>query len=416
MKHYKVATVVHADGERMSMIIDIETARPDEYALVFLINKYRGCSPNTILDVAESVALTLEWGKTYLRDERGLVGRLLAGEVFSAAEMHSLSEFLRTSRQLIGGEPSSLVVCPETHFNRRIRARDFCSFVMHDACHRLPLSDPRSEVFMSRIKRIETSFADMQPSKPVGSNKVQSLLPSQSAELLKALSPDNPATPFTDWATRIRNRSIVEVMYYTGIRPGELLGLRVQDIVFGNPTSVNVIRREHAADDPRKIPASPKRLSRLMPLSHMGAAEHLREYLEDIRPGLEKRYMRPTSLVFLSIDRGTPLSERAVQKIFKKMRPLISECTGIDGLDPSAITPKCMRHTFSNETEERLVDQGLTEDDRRPILMALRGDSSPRSVDPYIQRTREKRARQHLIERQRAMFNAQRLEDEDVPY
>jgi integrase len=205
-------------------------------------------------------------------------------------------------------------------------------------------------------------------------------------------------------------------MYYTGIRPGELLSLRVQDIEFGNPTSLYIVRRPHAADDPRPNPAQVKRKSRLMPLSHMGAAAHLKEYLDDIRPALEKRYQRPTALMFLSIDRGTPLSPRAVQKIFEELRPSISGHEELDGLASCDLTPTSMRHTFSNDTEESLVAENLNEEERRPILMQLRGDSSPRSVDPYIQRTREKQSRKHLIARQRAMFESSIREDEDVPF
>ncbi|WP_153117671.1 tyrosine-type recombinase/integrase [Rhodocyclus tenuis] len=403
MKHYKVVTAVHAGGERMSMVIDLQTARPDEHALTFLINNYRGYAPNTILRVAESIALTLEWGASILQDHRGLVGRLLAGEIFSAAEIFSLSEFLRTSRQRSGGKSSS-VVCAETHLTRLLRASEFCSFVMKEASVRIPLSDPRSKVFIERIHQLETAFSDMRPTKPVAIYSVKSLTPRQADRILELLDPENPANPFSELSTRIRNQSIFELMYYTGIRLGELLNLRVQDVEFGNPTSLYIVRRPHAADDPRPNPAQVKRKSRVLPLSHQGAAKHLKEYLDDIRPELEKRYHEPTSLMFLSIDRGTPLSARAVQKIFKELRAAVCDDGDIDGFPMSGLTPMSMRHTFSNDTEESLVSEGLTEEERRPILMQLRGDSSPRSVEPYIQRTREKRSRKHLITRQRAMF------------
>jgi integrase len=416
MKHYKVVTTVHSGGERMSMVIDLHTAKPDDYVLAFLINNYRGYAPNTILRVAESIALALEWGKTRLQDERGLVGRLLAGEIFSAAEMYSLSEFLRTSRRTNIKTFASPVVCPETHFIRLLRAKEFCSFVMKEASVRIPLSDRRSHVFIERINHLENAFADMQPSKPVTTYSVKSLLPQQAQELLSLLEPDNPSNPFATRATQLRNRSIVEIMYYTGIRLGELLNLRIQDIDFGNPTSIHIVRRPHATDDPRSNPPQVKRKSRLLPLSHMGAATHLKEYLEDVRPDLERRYQQPTALLFLSIDRGTPLSSRAVQKIFQKMRIALGEHAGIDGLASAALTPMSMRHTFSNDTEESLAADGLNEEERRPILMQLRGDSSPKSVDPYIQRTREKRSRKHLIERQRAMFEMEQRGDEDVPF
>lgn len=416
MEHYKVVTVVHAGGERMSMIIDIHSGRPEEYSQTYLINKHRGAAPNTILRITESIALTLEWGRTHFKDERGLFGRLLAGETFSAVEMSSLSEFLRTSRQTPTKSGTSLVVCPKIHLIRLIRARDFCIFVMREAFVRIPLADPRSKVFAERIRQLEAAFDELQPNIPSGQYSVKSLLPKQAETLLSILDPEHPNNPFPELATRIRNRAIFEVMYYTGIRVGELLNLRVQDIDFGNPTTLHILRRPHPEDDPRKNPAQVKRKSRLMPFSHQRAATHLKDYLDEVRPGLEAKYGKPTAFVFLSIDRGTPLSSRAVQKIFERLRAALDGLSDIDGIAPSALTPQCLRHTFSNDTEESLAVQGLTEEERRPILMQLRGDSSPSSVDPYILRTREKRARGHLIARQKALFADESLGDEDVPY
>lgn len=91
MEHYKVVTVVHAGGERMSMIIDTYSGRPDEHTQIYLINNHRSDAPNTIHRVAESLALTLEWGRVHLKDERGIIGHLLAGEIFTAVEMHNRS-------------------------------------------------------------------------------------------------------------------------------------------------------------------------------------------------------------------------------------------------------------------------------------------------------------------------------------
>lgn len=416
MEHYKVVTVVHAGGERMSMIIDTLSGRPDEHTQIYLINNHRGDAPNTIHRVTESLALALEWGRAHLKDERGLIGRLLAGEIFTAVEMNSLSEFLRTSRQQLKDCGSPMVVCPKTHLIRLIRARDFCVFVMREAFVRIPLSDPRSKVFSERIRQLESAFEEMQPSVPGGQYSIKSLLPEQASELLAILDPESPKNPFPELATRVRNRSIFELMYYTGIRPGELLNLRIQDIDFGHPTTLHIVRRPHPEDDPRKNPAQVKRKSRLLPFSHQKAAAHLKEYLDEVRPGLEAKFGSATAFVFLSIDRGGPLSHRAVQKMFEQLRSMLPHHSNIDGIAPSALTPQCLRHTFSNDTEESLVAQGLSEDERRPILMQLRGDSSSSSVDPYIIRTRERRARTHLMARQNAMFNVDKLGDEDVPY
>ena len=122
-----------------------------------------------------------------------------------------------------------------------------------------------------------------------------------------------------------------------------------------------------------------------------------------------------------------PLSDPRSKVVIERINQLETSFTDMQPSKPVAIysvkslascalTPTSMRHTFSNDTEESLAAEGLTEEERRPILMQLRGDSSPSSVDPYIQRTREKQSRKHLIARQRAMFETPARENEDVPF
>lgn len=414
MQHYKVVTIVHDDGERLPMIIDLNTARPDDHALGFLISNHRNDAPNTILRVAENIAQALEWGRIFLPGE-GLVGRCLSGEAFSSAEIYSLSEFLRTSRRRKSGSASP-VVCPETHLIRLLRAEKFCIHVMQDACARLPLSDPRSKVFQERINRMQQLFADHRPSTPVPGHRIRSLAQDQVGALLEVLEPDRPRNPFAGVETQVRNRCIVETMLYTGIRPSELLGLRVQDIQFGNPSNINIVRRPHAPDDPRILPAQVKRKGRIVPIAHSGAAAHLSEYMQSVRPKLEAAYKRPTALVFLATTGGQPLSIRSIQRIFEKLRFVLPEVAPMYGISASQLTPMCMRHTFSNDMEEYLLREGIDEDGRRQILMQLRGDDAPDSVEPYIQRSREKQARKHILARQEQVFEKQKLVTQDVPF
>lgn len=414
MKNYKVVTVVHGDGERLPMIIDLTTARPDDHALGFIISNHRNDAPNTILRVAENIALALEWGRIFLPGE-GLVGRCLSGEAFSAAQIYSLSEFLRTSRRRQSNSTSP-VVCPETHLIRLLRAEKFCIHIMLEACSRLPLSDPRNKVFQERIHRMQQLFEDHRPSVPVPGNAMRSLSRDQAEALLEVLALGSSRNPFVGIAARMRNRSIVETLLYTGIRPSELLGLRVQDIQFGNPSNINIVRRPHASDDPRILPAQVKRKGRIVPIAHTEAATHLSEYMQAVRPALEATCKKPTALVFLSTDGGQPLSTRSIQRIFEKLRFVLPEVAPMYGISAPQLTPMCMRHTFSNDMEEYLLREGIDEDGRRQILMQLRGDDSPDSVEPYIRRSREKQARRYLLARQEQVFENRKEVTEDVHF
>lgn len=415
MRHYQVDTVVHLDGERLPMIIDRETGLPVDIALEYLISNCRGKSPSTILRTAESIALALEWSKETLGNN-GLIPRLLKGQILSAAEIYGLSEFLRASYKKNAGIDSPLIVCPESHYIRLQRVISFCMHLMAETASRIPLSDPRSIVINDRINLFWSALKELLPSRPVSSSEIKSLHPDHVAILLEVLDPAHPSNPFSNIDARIRNRCIVEVMFDTGIRPGELLNLRVQDIAFGNPTHINVVRRPHPCDDPRKIPASVKRKSRIIPIANFDTAAHLEQYIREIRPKLEARSKIAVPFVFISSDHGAPLSLRSVQKIFSKLRTVIPRSQSAPGVREIPLTPMSARHTFSNETEEFLEKQGLPEDERKHQLMALRGDSSPESSERYIKGTREKRAWKMMLTRQGEVFSNRQINDDDVPY
>lgn len=397
------------------MVVHKDSRLPVNIVLEYLLARFRAYSPNTIRNAALDIAVALEWGDRIFK-KKGLIGALLSNPGLSPIQVNSLSEFLRKSFKFDDTSTTS-IVCPERHYIRLFRTKEFCDHVMANALCRIPLSDDRSFVMAEIMAQMRKAFEDHLPAKPIPTAVIKSLNSNQSAHLLEVVQVTHPDNPFSEWPTRIRNRSIVELMLYTGLRPGEIRGLRIEDVKFGNPTSIHIVRRPHAADDRRRSPGLVKRKGRILPLEHKGAAGHLREYMQDIRPQLEAKNAGQTPFVFLGIDTGMPISSRAIEKVFAALRkPLAQRPTALDDINPATVTPMTMRHTFSNDTEEDLVLQGIDEEGRRPILMQLRGDTSKRSVDPYIERTRQKQAKKHLASRQKALFENRSGSNEDVPY
>lgn len=414
MRRYKPKMVVHDGGERLPMVIDTQSGMPVDLALEYLIANFRGNAPNTILRAAESICLTLEWGHIFLRPD-GIIGRLLAGNTLSPVELYGLSEYLRTSFRTDTKKTTDIVV-PETHEIRLIRAKEFCLHLMQECQARIPLSDSRSATLIERIKLMKSSFEELISTSPVVSYSEDSLDVSEREALIDLIDPNSPSNPFYGDDTRKRNCSMIECMLHLGLRPGELRNLKLRDIKFGTPTTVSVIRNPHPKDDPRPNPAAVKRKSRLLPLDHPVAAEHLREYMQDVRPRLEAKAAKPTPFLFISIGNGTPLSSRAIQMTLEKLRKPLLEKLPFASNSVARLMPKSMRHTFSNDIEEDLLSQGIDEEDRRQHLMQLRGDSSPKSVEPYIQRSRAKQAKKHLRQRQRQIFDKQSARNDDIPY
>jgi integrase len=409
MKHYKTVLVVHEDGERLPMIIHRSSGAPVIPALDYLISHYRGSAVNTIQRVTQDIALALDWSEELLPKE-GLIGRMLSGSLITNAEFYSLTEHLRRSFDHQAAQIKPEVVKKETHYIRLCHVRDFCRYLMDEAVARVAVNDPKCLVLHERINQLVRMFDDALPTPSVVQYDIKSHTAEATARIHAIIDPENVLNPFRSIEAKIRNQCIFELMLLTGMRPGELLSRRVSDISFGAITTIHVLRNPHPEDDPRPNPPAVKRLSRPLPLDPPEAQEHLKNYIHNVRPRLEQSYGKETPYLFLSVQSGAPLSMRGLIKVFETIRSAIG--------DPqfANLTAGSLRHTFSNNIEEGLAELGIDEEERRRHLMALRGDSSPESVEPYIRRTRLKNAHEFARRRQKSIFARISTGDEDVPF
>ena len=134
--------------------------------------------------------------------------------------------------------------------------------------------------------------------------------------------------PDTQTELGIRDRAILEVLYATGMRVSELIGLKTADVDLrvGIATCFGKGSKE-----------------RLVPLGR-SAQDWVKRYLE-IRPGLEKRGSRPE--LFLSL-RGARLSRMGLWGIVRRHAVTV----GVQDL----LSPHVLRHSFATHLLERGAD------------------------------------------------------------
>lgn len=113
----------------------------------------------------------------------------------------------------------------------------------------------------------------------------------------------------------LRDRALLELLYSTGLRARELLRLSLYDLDLEGD---RVIVREGKSRKDRVVPLGRK------------AKAAVQQYLKQGRPALLSRL--PTTLLFLALHGGRPLSYPALIRVFKRHRP-----------DPR-ITPHTLRH------------------------------------------------------------------------
>ena len=145
-----------------------------------------------------------------------------------------------------------------------------------------------------------------------------------SAEIDKLL-----AAPNTDQPLAIRDRALLEFAYATGVRVSELVGLKLQDILFAD----GVARVFGKGAKERVVPVGRRAL---------GAVSL---YAREIRPTLD--HGKGRGILFLNA-RGTPLSRVGAWGVIKAT----ARRAGI----AKRVTPHTLRHTFATHLLEGGAD------------------------------------------------------------
>jgi len=191
-----------------------------------------------------------------------------------------------------------------------------------------------------------------------GSPAMNLVTPRKQSALPKLLSEDGVAdllaAPDAGRADGLRDRAILETLYASGIRAGELVALNVADFTrTGRDEGVLRIRRGKG---------NKERLA----LLGRAAVAALESYLSSARPGLLAGARRPSDALFLN-RWGGRLSDRGVRRLFDKY------CASVAA--SHKITPHTLRHSFATH----LLDHGA---DLR-VVQELLGHSDLSTTQVY---------------------------------
>jgi integrase/recombinase XerD len=177
-----------------------------------------------------------------------------------------------------------------------------------------------------RFAQVQEHIAE-DPSINLESPKIRRSLPGylRLEEVERLLSQPDVKTPLG-----LRDRAMLEVLYSTGLRVSELIGLRVTDL----DTKVGCVRCIGKGDKERIVPVGKKALA------------IVERYLRDARPKLLGK--APGSPALFVNRRGAPLSRVGVWKILSAY--------GRRAGMRVALTPHMLRHSFATHLLERGAD------------------------------------------------------------
>lgn len=387
----RVELVTHESGEQMPILLDaagMPVVLPNE----FILSK-RNLSANTLVRNLRELLVFYRWlDKSHI----DLPAKLVSQYSFSEAELKGgLVEALRIDQ--VDGPVGA--VSPNTFNQRLTTVRQFFGWCMDMFSSQLPMSSPDYERLRDRksfiLKTLDGCFMSAVPQR---TRLRKGLSQAEVDFLLGVIQPDSPHAFGRNVAVKFRNYVSVGLMLFCGLRPGELLSLRVNDIQIGAISSVKVERRPPDKLDLRRPRPQIKRNGRIISIENRQFSSALNAYIVSWRDILEVANEIESDYLILS-DEGVPLSQSSITQFFQILRQRYSDKL------PDNFSAKSLRHTFSSLIEKTLRESGMEEQRRREALAMLRGDTSLRSQDAYIRQEVEEQAVSSLKRYQVGLFS-----------
>lgn len=377
----RIEVVSHPSGDQLPILLDND-GLPIPFPSEFVMGR-RALSTNTLIRNLRELIIFFDWLD---KDRIDLWDRIVTGKAFTEAQLRGgLIERIRQDHSS-GRKVKLFVVSPNTFNQRLTTIRQFMALIFDLHLGSIPFNDMRYDRIRDQKKRtiswLDSSFINAPPK---NKSKQKGLNIDQTKFLVDCLHPDNDQTFGRDPAVKFRNYVSVMIMLNYGLRPGELLSLKIQDIEFGAISAIHIVRRPPDKKDCRRPRPKIKRNGRVMPIDHPTFARQLNEYIMKWRDILEEKSSDETDYLIVSDD-GQPLSQPSIVQFFQLLRERFP-----DEL-PSNLTAKSLRHTFSSYMERTLRESGLDKDRRAEALADLRGDSNLSSQDVYIAQEIEEQA------------------------
>lgn len=211
-------------------------------------------------------------------------------------------------------------------------------------------------------------------------------LDNHSLQFLKQIIDLNhPENPWVNSFVRMRNQLIISVFVTLGIRRGELLGLRINDLK-PQQQEIYILRRPDDISDPRINEPNTKTRDRVLFLNDE-IYRLIKLYIQ-----LRHQVVRGGHHYLFVATNGNPLSKSGIKRVFDELR-IFKELANI--------SPHIIRHTFFENLANQLHLAGVS-DAEALVYLRQQGGWSDRSDSPrvYTKRFIQEKANEALASMQ----------------
>ena len=226
-------------------------------------------------------------------------------------------------------------------------------------------------------------------------------------EVMDVSKPGHEKNPYSGYSLQVRNAAIIALLHYLGIRRGELLNLRVDDIDFV-ANELRIVRRADSSVDSRVYQPLVKTEERTLPISDR-LAEILSEYVTRIRSEFPRARKHPYLFVTHKQGpyQGEPLSNSGFGKLMSAMQHVAENF--------SHIHAHAFRHSwnysFSKALDESTGDHSPEKEEKmRSYLMGWKETSGTAAT--YNRRHTKEKAKEAILGYQRDIGQVRGVSDE----
>lgn len=418
---FSVRTVLLESGERLPMLIENATGvplfEPTVYSLMELRARNRAAAT-----IEQALRAVMVLHVTLARLGIDLAARLAERQLLQTGEIEAVMRACRYPLTALWDESYSAApykagasrgrgleryrmklvrapavdeeVDPGTLAIRLYYVRDYLRWRVDRQMLKLSGSPTGSEQLASLCNTVLRAFANRVPiSRQDLMTARQGLSEQALARLKEVIQPASSDNPWKGGRARERNALIVRWFLELGLRRGELLGVRVEDISFQSH-EVRIHRRADDPEDPRRMQPNAKTLARLLPLTpELTQLTH--QYIIGQRRSLAGA--RRHSFLFCALGTGKPMALSALTKLFRVLRDKHPEL-------PPDLSAHVLRHTWNDQFSTLMDRRSVPKDVEEKLRSRLMGWSETSgTATVYTRRHVQKAAREASLELQRGM-------------
>ena len=366
-----------ADGERFPILLKANGI-PAYLPTVYLAVESRSGSvaSNTLISNGRAIMHLYAWAAS---SGIHIEERFQAEDFLNIPEVESLAractQFYETLTGSLLANTTKITqlrgtrqVAPSTVSVRLMYIRMYLDWLSQRRIRRLPLTSIERSALESSVQRMIIALKARDPY--FGQDAIEpreGLSKESQAKLLEVVCPSgfssgnlrldahrqytwSRANPWLNPGIKTRNAMLILLMFYLGIRRGELLGLKVSDINFMSNT-VTIRRSPDDQSDPRLYEPNTKTLARVLPLNEF-IGTILRDYVTKVRRSWAPR--KGDHLFLLVARHGGPMSISSVNKMWNTLRTRVPDI-------PEDICSHVLRHTWNDLFSERMDQEKIPE-------------------------------------------------------